>query len=230
MKKIKLFTLKKHLLFKTSLVLCLIIAVVSSFVCVQISTSKPNLQKVIVIDAGHGGQDGGAVGKESGITESELNLKYALYLKTLCTQYGFKVVLTRANMGGLYSPLAQNKKKSEMQKRKEIVEKTKPNLVVSVHMNSFPSAECRGAQVFYDKQNESGKKLASMVQTSLNEQIDHAKKTEKVGDYYILNCVGTPSILVECGFLSNPEEEMLLQDEVYMHKFCYSVMCGILQY
>ncbi|MBP3620094.1 MAG: N-acetylmuramoyl-L-alanine amidase [Clostridia bacterium] len=196
----------------------------------QSTTAKPNLQKTIVIDAGHGGKDGGAVGKQTGITESALNLEYSLYLKELFEQFGFKVVLTRTDMGGLYSPLASNKKKSEMEKRRKIIENANPCLVISVHMNSFSTGEGRGAQVFYGEEDSSGEVLAQKVQTSLNRDIEYAKKTAKIGDYFILNTAKSPAILIECGFLSNPQEELLLQEEKYMHKFCYCVLCGVLSY
>lgn len=193
-------------------------------------TFVPNTQKVIVIDAGHGGKDGGAVGRQTGISESELNLQYAQALKGVCEQFGYKVVLTRDSMAGLYSPLAQNKKKSEMEKRKSIIEKARPDIVVSVHMNSFPSSEAHGAQVYYAQGSQGGEALADSVSNSLHKNVANAKLTSKVGDFYVLNVSPCPSILVECGFLSNPEEELLLQKEEYRNQFCYHLFCGILQF
>ena len=133
-------------------------------------------------------------------------------------------------MTGLYSPLASNKKRSEMEKRIEIIEKTNPDMVISIHMNSFTSEEVRGSQVFYSEGKESGKALAESVQTSLHKNVEYAKKTAKIGDYYILNCSPSPSILIECGFVSNPEEEKLLLDNDYCQNFCYFVACGIVSY
>ena len=204
-------------------------SIVGVFYAVRM-TSSPKAQYTIVVDAGHGGKDGGAVGKETAVTESYLNLQYSLVLKNLCEQYGFKVVLTRSDMNGLYSPFASNKKKSEMEKRKQIIENAHTDMVVAIHMNSYSSSQSRGAQVFYADGSENGQFLAEQVQTSLNKNIEYAKKTAKVGDFYILNCTEKPSILIECGFLSNSEEEVLLQDENYMHDFCYNVLCGILLY
>lgn len=214
-------------------VLLVVLVVICSIagVCYAVkAASSPKALYTIVIDAGHGGKDGGAVGKETDVTESYLNLQYSLVLKNLCEQYGFKVVLTRSDMNGLYSPFASNKKRSEMEKRKQIIEKTDPDLVVSIHMNSYPSSQTRGAQVFYADGSENGQALADKVQMVLSKNVEYAKKTAKVGDYYILNCTENPSILIECGFLSNPEEEVILQDENYMHDFCYNVLCGILLY
>ena len=139
-------------------------------------------------------------------------------------------MLTRKDMGGLYNPLSSNKKRSEMEKRQSIIKKAKADLVVSVHMNSFPSDEVRGAQVFYAEDSESGRAFAESVQSYLHKKVKYAKKTAKVGDYYILNCSNSPSILVECGFVSNAEEEAMLLDENYRNEFCYYVLCGALMY
>lgn len=217
---------------KTLLILaCILIIFISVISFAVIKTSvMPKYEYTIVIDAGHGGKDGGAVGVKTDVTESYLNLQYSLTLKNLCEQYGYKVILTRSDMNGLYSPLATNKKRSEMEKRREIIEDSNADIVVSIHMNSFPTSQSRGAQVFYAENSETGQFLADKVQESLNKNIEYAKKTAKTGDYYILNCTKTPSILIECGFLSNPEEEVLLQDENYMQNFCYQILCGLLLY
>ena len=219
---------KKHcaILLVVIIVICVVVGV-----CYAVrATSSPKAQYTIVIDAGHGGKDGGAVGKTSGVTESELNLQYSLLLKKICQEYGFRVILTRSDMNGLYSPFASNKKKSEMEKRRQIIESAKADIVVSIHMNSFSSSQSRGSQVFYAEDSSQGQKLAQSVQDSLHKNLDYAQKTAKVGDYFVLNCTNTPSILIECGFLSNPEEELLLQEKDYQNKFCYDVLCGILLY
>lgn len=219
-------TIKRKWIF---LCLALILAVSSIVVFSAVKTSSvPKAKYTIVIDAGHGGIDGGAVGEKS--TESELNLQYSLTLKNICEQFGYEVVLTRDDMAGLYSPLASNKKRSEMEKRIEIIENARPDLVVSMHMNSFSSDDVRGSQVFYTQESDSGRALAESVQASLHKNIDYAKATAKVGDYYILNCSPCPSILIECGFISNAEEESLLIDDSYRQNFCYFVMCGIISY
>lgn len=221
------FIIKRNYL-ALSIAVILIICTLGIYFGVRSVVAKPNLSPIIVIDAGHGGRDGGAVGEHT--TESELNLQYALTLRDICEQFGFAVVLTRDDMTGLYSPLADNKKRSEMEKRIKIIEKTNPDMVISLHMNSFSSDQVRGAQVFYAEKAESGKAFAESVQKSLHESIDYAKSTAKVGDYYILNCSPNPSILVECGFISNAEEEQLLLDSSYRQKFCYQIVCGIISY
>ncbi|MDE6583463.1 MAG: N-acetylmuramoyl-L-alanine amidase, partial [Clostridia bacterium] len=159
-------SIKKKTIIAVLCVLLCAVMVVVYFTAIR-PTFKPALTHTIVIDAGHGGKDGGAVGRTTGITESELNLQYSLTLKSICEQYGFNVVLTRSDMNGLYSPFASNKKRSEMEKRKEIIDKTNPDLVISIHMNSFTSSSAKGVQVFYADGCESGQALAESVQTSL---------------------------------------------------------------
>ena len=183
---------------------------------------------LIVIDAGHGGDDGGSVGVVSGAKESDLNLVIARKLKGYLENIGFKVVLTRETSDGLYKLTSKDKKYDDMAKRKEIIEKTKPFLVVSIHQNSFPMASMSGAQTFYQQGNELGKTLADLVQNELIKNLgEHARGFANKGDYYILNSTSYPAILVECGYLSNPEEDRLLNDGDYQDKIAYSIMCGI---
>lgn len=194
------------------------------------ATSSPKALYTIVIDAGHGGRDGGAVGKTTGISESVLNLQYALCLKEACEQFGFDVVLTRSTMDGLYDESAANKKKSEMEKRKNIINNSNADLVISLHMNSFPLSSSEGAQVFYAKGSEQGFNLAKSIQNSLSKSFESARDYVTVGDYFVLNYSNIPATLVECGFLSNPEEEKLLQTEEYRKNFCYSILAGVINY
>lgn len=225
MKNLFLIVSKRAILIVLGVIAC--VAAVGVCYAVQAATS-PKPEYTIVIDAGHGGRDGGAVGA-TGVTESELNLKFSLKLKDICEDYGFKVVLTRKDMNGLYSIFAPNKKKSEMKKRQEIIESAEPDVVVSVHMNSFSSSSS-GAQCFYALGNEAGEMLASSVQQALSKEIVNTGTTAKVGDFYVLNCTAYPSVLVECGFLSNPEEERKLCDEEYQSSFCQTLLFGILDY
>lgn len=197
---------------------------------VTMTNTQPKFNYTIVVDAGHGGVDGGAVGNVTKVTESYLNLKYAEELKKICQEFGFKVVMTRSDMGGLYSPTATNKKKSEMENRKKTIEESDGDVVISIHMNSFPSKSSRGAQVYYRENLEQGKILADKVQLQLYKSIQNSKKTSKVGDFFVLNCTEKPAILVECGFLSNEEEEILLCNDDYRKDFCNSLFLGVLSF
>lgn len=224
----KLLTIKK----KTILIILSVLVAFASIISVLAITtsSMPKPEYTIVIDAGHGGRDGGAIGKTTGITESELNLKYALTLKNLCEDFGIGVVMTRSDMNGLYDESASNKKKSEMEKRKKIINESGADLMVSIHMNSFPLSSSQGAYVFYANGSDKGFELAKSVQTSLCLFFETARKTVTVGDYFVLNYSNIPAILIECGFLSNPVEEIKLQDDEYCKNFCYSILAGIISY
>lgn len=224
----KLFVFKKRRILCLLLGLFFVSAILVSCFSVRYVNS-PKLNYRIVIDAGHGGIDGGAVGKR-GTTESRINLDFAIELKNVCQQAGVQVVMTRESMDGLYSPLAQNKKRSEMEKREKIIRESGADLVVSIHQNSFPLSSLRGAQVFYKQGSESGKALASSVQKGLVEGDIKTRGEIAVGDFYVLNCTEKPAILVECGFLSNEEEEGLLCKEEYRKKFCELLFCGILEF
>ncbi|MDR0850705.1 MAG: N-acetylmuramoyl-L-alanine amidase [Christensenellaceae bacterium] len=190
----------------------------------------PKDEILVVVDAGHGGIDGGSVGRSTGIKESELTLSYALNLMRQLNALGINVVLTRNSEMGLYNPKASNLKKSDMRKRKQIIEESAPNMVVSIHMNSFALQSSRGAQVFYKNKNECGKQLAEDIQRQFINSLPYARSTAKVGDYFMVNCTDLPAVIVECGFLSNSQEEKLLVSRDYQDKVCYSIVCGILDF
>ena len=225
----KFITIKKRTLCAVLMILFTICSVIGLYYAAR-ATSLPKPNRTIVIDAGHGGRDGGTVGKITGVSESKLNLDYALELKSLCQQFGFEVVLTRSSMDGLYDESASNKKKSEMEKRRQIINNSGADLMISLHMNSFPLSSASGAQVFYAKGSSLGFELAKSVQTSLSQSFESARDYVSVGDYFVLNYSTVPAALVECGFLSNPEEEKLLQTKQYRQEFCYSVLYGIISY
>ena len=224
----KFLTIKKKTIVAV-LCVCLILASVISVVAIE-TASMPKPEYSIVIDAGHGGRDGGAIGTSTGITESELNLMYAKELQSLCQDYGIGVTMTRSDMNGLYDESAPNKKKSEMERRKNIINSSGADLMISLHMNSFPLPSSEGAQVFYASGSEHGFELAKSVQTSICQGFDNARDYVSVGDYFVLNYSEMPAVLVECGFLSNPEEEQLLQTQDYCQRFCYALLVGILSY
>ena len=183
----------------------------------------------IVLDAGHGGRDGGSVGV-NGTIEKEINLDYVIALKEKLVKNGFKVVLTRKNDDGLYSEFAKNKKQSDMNKRFEIIKQVNPNLVVSIHMNSFQTASAKGAVTYYRSGDSASKHCADLIQKSLNKYCGARFENGKVGDYFMLNCSYYTAVLIECGFISNPEEEKLLNDEKYKCAMVDSIYKGILLY
>ena len=187
----------------------------------------------IVIDAGHGGVDGGVVGRKTGVKESDVNLAIAFELCEVLTDLGAEVVMTRKTAAGLYDTAAKGFKKRDMQKRKEIAEAAKPDFLISIHQNAYPSTRYRGGQVFYNVEDENGKNLATLTQDALNtlyaqEGVKGRKQT--AGDFFMLKCCACPSLLIECGFLSNPEDEALLQTAVWQRKLAEGIASGLIAY
>ena len=211
------------------IIFCIMILLSSCFSGI-VAYSVSNYNGItIVLDAGHGGRDGGSVGV-NGTIEKEINLKYTLALKEKLVQAGYRVVLTRKNDDGLYSETASNKKMSDMKARYNIIEKANPNLVISIHMNSFNNTSARGANCYYRANDESSKNCANLIQSSLHTYCNAPSSQSRVGDYYILNCSYYTSVLIECGFISNPDEEALLNSEEYMNTFVDAVYAGIILY
>ncbi len=195
-------------------------------------TAAANTQRLtIVIDAGHGGIDGGVVGRVSGVKESDINLSISRCLQKEFEQAGFRVVQTRPTEAGLYGTATAGYKKRDMQKRAEIIQENAPALVISVHQNFFSMTSRRGAQVFFRNDSSSSRTLACAIQTAFNEMPETAKKYSALaGDYYVLNCSDYPSVIVECGFLSNPEDEALLITQDYQKKVASVIAQGALSY
>ena len=187
----------------------------------------------IVVDAGHGGVDGGVVGRSTGLKESDLNLAISYCLKDALEDMGFAVTLTRKTEAGLYGAATKGFKKRDMQKRKEIIKEANPALLISIHQNFYPSKTTRGGQVFYGKGNEESQRLATFVQGDLNalyEQEGARNRTQMPGEYFMLECAPCPSVIVECGFLSNFEDERLLSTRVWQTKLARSIAGGVLSY
>jgi N-acetylmuramoyl-L-alanine amidase len=190
--------------------------------------------RVIIIDAGHGGMDGGAVGNNTGVLEKNINLSIAKKLKGYLEQQGDTCIMIREVDEGLYSEegTIRQKYNENLRNRKEIIKENKADLFISVHLNHFPQAQYYGAQVFYLKGDDNSKRLGRIAQEELIKVLGRDnKRVEKPSDsYYMLNNNKVPSIIVECGFLSNPEEEKLLSDSEYQNKIAWAIYSGIMRY
>lgn len=198
----------------------------------SITTVSPLNKPVIVIDAGHGGIDNGVVGP-AGTKESDFNLAMSLELAQFLNDAGFKVVMTRIDENGLYGDSMDNFKRRDMEARKKVITDNNPDFVVSIHANKFPGDSRRGAQVFFDEFSESGKALAGDIQTglnSLNKEYVGRSFDALAGDYYMLKCTQNPSVIVECGFLSNAEDEKLLCNAEYRKELGFAIYSGIVAY
>lgn len=198
----------------------------------ECETDVSEKRGTIVLDAGHGGFDNGMVGS-SGISEKELNLIYTKKLEILLEKAGYRVVQTRETDAGLYDEAQENKKAQDMQRRCAVIEREKPLLTVSIHQNSYPQdASVCGPQVFYYEQSQEGQKLASAIQKNLNAMKDVMRQRSEKGNstYYILKRSASTTVIVECGFLTNEQEEILLQQENYQEQVVQAICDGILQY
>lgn len=185
----------------------------------------------ITIDAGHGGSDPGKIGINHA-KEKDINLVIAKKLKEVLAANGVKVIMTRESDHGLYSDDTINKKVEDMQKRCQIISDSDSLFTISIHQNSYPTSDIRGAQVFYYGQSEKGKLLAEALQHSLVTLVDpdNHRQAKANESYYLLKKTPTPTVIVECGFLSNPEEaDLLLQDE-YQDKIVAAIYSGIQTY
>lgn len=191
------------------------------------------LNKVIIVDAGHGGVDGGTSGR-SGVKESEINLLIALKLRLLLEQNGAIVLLTRDDDMGLYSDTGRirDKKNEDLKNRIDIVNNSQADLYVSIHLNSFPQTQYYGAQTFYPQGSEDSKRAAEYVQEELIRVLNNGndRVTKVKNDTYLMKHTKIPTVLVECGFLSNPMEERLLQESQYQEQVAWSIYIGILRY
>ena len=177
---------------------------------VYVLSSRAEEKKIcIAVDAGHGGSDPGKVGVNDAL-EKDINLSLALKLRDLLEKKDISVVLTRDSDASLAPLDAANKKASDMQKRCQIISEANPVFTISLHQNSYPSEEVKGAQVFYYTQSEQGKQLAEILQSNLVSRVDpQNKRTAKANEsYYLLKKTPTPTVIVECGFLSNPTKRI----------------------
>lgn len=190
----------------------------------------PSRNYTIVIDAGHGGTDPGSIGYKTKIHEDELNLKISKMLKDKLESSGINVVMTRETDASLADGAGKSFKKRDMELRKDLIKRIRPNMVISIHQNSYTNHSLRGAQVFYDKTSEISKQIASFIQEEFIENLEHSNKCISPGDYFMLKCTTAPSVIVECGFLSNVEEEKLLQNDEYQEKIVDSIYLGIVKF
>ena len=192
--------------------------------------TSPALGLTIVLDAGHGGIDPGSVGKTTQVTEREINLKIANNLKDFLTSANFNVVMTRTDQNGLYGVYDKNYKLRDMQARKDIINNSSASLLISIHINSFTDSSRRGAQVFYDTKDPQNEELALCIQQCFQTDIPESTRGISVGDYYILKCSTIPSVLCECGYISNKNDEALLVSAEHQLKIAYSIFKGIIAY
>lgn len=196
------------------------------------TASEEDKIRTVVIDAGHGGRDGGAVA-EDGTLEKHLNLAVAKELKALLESADIRVVMTRETDIELASPDSSHKKADDLKARLNLALEYENAVFVSIHMNRFPVEKYRGLQVYYSENHEKSLVLARTVQTVSEETLHNTqdRQVKSAGDsIYLMAHLEIPAILVECGFLSNREETKLLKSEVYQKKLAMCLYASLIQY
>lgn len=190
----------------------------------------PLAGKVIVLDPGHGGPDGGAV-SESGLIEKEITLSIGRYLRDYLQQAGALVLMTREGDYDLADQGAVIRKKQDLERRAELVNMSETDLMISIHTNAIPSPRWRGAQTFYNPIREENKRLANLIQEELIANLQNTTRQAKIDEeIFLLKTIQSVGVLVEVGFLSNPEEADLLGDPGYQIKVADAIYRGILRY
>ena len=198
------------------------------------TVSLPASGKTIVIDAGHGVPDEGAQ-SSNGTTEAETNLKIALKLQNLLEQSGCTVILTRSDENAIYdidSKTLKQKKISDIKNRVKIGNESSADIFVSIHLNKIPQSQYDGWQTFYKEGSEDGARFAKTIQENLNKTIqkENNRIAKTIDKIYIIKHVEIPTTIVECGFLSNPDEEKLLLEDEYQNKLAWGIYNGIIDY
>ena len=185
---------------------------------------------VVMIDPGHGGTDPGKVAV-NGIVEKDINLIIARKLKALLEGQGIEVLMTRETDEMLSKENSKNKKQEDMKARVELINEELPELVISIHQNSYSDEKVSGAQVFYHEESVEGKAAAEIMQKAFLElDADNHRQSKGNTDYYLLKHTEVPVIIVECGFLSNPQEAELLKGEEYQNRLAEVMTSGIVTY
>lgn len=219
---------------KKAITIFVIALLVFSMICLQdnIGVFHTTVTRgKIVIDAGHGGFDPGKVGTQ-GTLEKDINLNIALKLKELLEAEHYQVVMTRTSDCGLYEESDSNKKRTDLYNRVKMINESNAIAAVSIHQNSFSQASSKGAQVFYYSTSGEGEKLANIMQETIKTSIgdDNHRVAKENESYYLLKKTNCPTVIVECGFLSNADEEALLLTDEYQQKMAESIKKGIMEY
>ncbi|MDR0739264.1 MAG: N-acetylmuramoyl-L-alanine amidase [Oscillospiraceae bacterium] len=189
---------------------------------------------LMIIDAGHGGEDSGTISAK-GVYEKDINLKVAKILKDLMLSSGFEVIMTRETDTSIYDKTAltlRQRKVSDLNNRLKIANSNKNAILVSIHQNSIAQKTCKGSQVFYSTSDKFSQILAENVKKTFN-LIDPKNKRQvrpANNDIFLLKNVKTPAILVECGFLSNPEEAEKLTNFNYQKQVAFAIFLGYIEY
>lgn len=193
-----------------------------------------NEKKLIIIDAGHGGEDPGAIGIDN-VYEKDLNLEISFTLGKVLEEAGFAVLYTRTEDKLLYleeENIKGIRKISDLKNRCKIAAEYPNSIFISIHMNSYSNSKYSGLQVYYSAKNEDSKILANKIQSSVRENLqEQNERTIKKGNgIYLLENIENNAVLIECGFITNPDECKKLLEKEYQKELCLSIVYGIIEY
>lgn len=227
---------KKSLKLTLSMIGCFALLAISARITERaLPTSADVSEKpVIVLDAGHGGLDSGAVGK-NGVLEKDVNLDVVLDLRDMLEMSGFEVVLTRDADISIYDAGVEgirNQKLSDMDNRLEIIQKYPDSIFLCIHQNNYTDPQYFGAQMFYNNNNPDNRTLAQIMQRRFADlQPGNDREIKLSGnELFLLKSNPNPSLMIECGFLSNPEEEQKLSTKEYRQKVAFTIYGGVMEY
>ncbi len=220
-------------LYLVTAVLCVLGTIGADRAVTTIAENTPVPRScTLIIDAGHGGEDGGATSC-SGILESQTNLEIALRLRDLCHLLGYKTRMIRTTDISVYTEgkTLGAKKISDLKERVRIVNETENGILISLHQNTFPVEKYSGAQVFYNDA-QGAKDLAQRLQSAFVQILNPGsqRKCKPSDGIYLMEKAQRPAVLIECGFISNPEEEARLQNKDYQQKICCVIVAAISQF
>lgn len=230
----RIFVTKGKTIAFTSISLCIFLFFVSLITFLSIKAHRDNLNPLVIIDPGHGGEDGGAVGK-NGTVEKNINLEIALNFRDILHFLGYDTVMTREKDKAIYDEDAiklRQKKRSDLKNRLSIIHKHSgpDSIFVSIHQNKFPNEKYSGTQIFYSSNNPNSDDLALKIRENIVNQIQKNNEREikeSKSEIFLLKNSKIPSVVVECGFLSNADEEKKLNDKNYQKKLALCMFFGV---
>mgnify|MGYP004565068523 FL=1 len=213
--------------YKLLIIICFFLVTISMPKVTAVVKNLNLLGKTIVLDAGHGGKDEGASSGQ--IKESKLNLILVKKLEKELISRGATVYLTREDDNDL-STTTVNRKRSDLYRRAQYINKISPDMYISLHLNSSPSPSWRGLQIFYTNNNKENKEIALSLTNYLKEKLSNTREAKKDSTYYMYKHIKSPGVLIEAGFISNPNDNYLLRDEKYQNKLITLIADSIENY
>lgn len=232
--RMKVKTIYLMILAVILITFCLVMYSAFSNITARTDSDSLEQQPMIVIDAGHGGEDGGA--EVDGVLEKDINLSIAGKLSEILRLCGCRVTEIRDEDISVYDSDAQTlreKKVSDLKRRAEIANESDNNILVSIHQNKFDNSAYSGAQLFYSSNHDDSRVLAESIRGAITSllQKDNTRELKPAGsDIYLLDHAEVPAVIVECGFLSNQQERSKLMDDAYQNEMAYAVAMGVLEY